>query len=157
MRTKVRIQSTFAMLKRWLGTTREAADGDRGGGWRQSPVGTRRRRDRGQDRRYQGRDPRACHATYHKNFILFDKKFIYQPIFTIFMKRFLDIIFLKFGSARYSIVVQYNSYELRWSIPIRIKMAKNVFMQGKSTGIQSRKREAGGRLSRPPSAAIVWS
>ena len=29
MRTKVRIQSTFAMLKRWLGTTREAADGDR--------------------------------------------------------------------------------------------------------------------------------
>ena len=28
MRTKVRIQSTFTMLKRWW-TTREAADGDR--------------------------------------------------------------------------------------------------------------------------------
>ena len=29
MRTKVRIQSTSAMLKRWVGTTREAAGGDR--------------------------------------------------------------------------------------------------------------------------------
>ena len=29
MRTKVRIQLTFAMLKRWLGTTQEAGDGDR--------------------------------------------------------------------------------------------------------------------------------
>ena len=40
-------------------TTREAADGDR----------VRRGRDRGRDRRSQGRDPRACRATNHKNFI----------------------------------------------------------------------------------------
>ena len=43
-----------------VGTSREAADGDRV--------------RRGRDRRSQGRDPRACHATYHKNFMLFYKK-----------------------------------------------------------------------------------
>ena len=67
MRTKVRIQSTsaivvwralrnFAMVDfeenvdEMVGTTREAAAGSR------SPAGTRRRRDRGQDRRFRGRD-----------------------------------------------------------------------------------------------------